>query len=1375
MNLTKSKLVTRPNKSIIKLSENILHATLSEATKDLDYRRPSEFNEKTTVYFKHQCIPILLRCLHFDKALDGYACCLNIHEDGDNKELEFEITGPKMKVKKVARLLGKEETMVRAFKTRNNFLALKKILPGLKNRTNATKNVGVLSEIGNDISLNVIDSYSNKVTFQDFISSLVLEEQFSPLSVEEYQEHSKWIEQFNNDYKIGHIFVSNTNVTLMYLSHKKQKINVIIELMKSKLKSSSVNETEVNQNNCKAEYCYSYDHQSLTQPSDNGNPRKQENMSDLKSHSEDEKIINEVYCFKNSFVLWLLHTLNLRSTVAVICPILTLELDVLGLKVFISGQSKQVHAVKQWLKGEDDRISYNKEDEAFLQDSNILQQIKSEIQKKGIHLVLSGMQNLKCSIKYQDGKIRSLAEFASHFVVRHECLARLSVRLERMPQWKELLDCLHSKHPFHKIFVEDRKIFILKLDGSDAMETNEIEHDINKFILHNYMKTKSLKSNASLATKEDTSSEEEQHHSEFLQNSGTCQQKVGNIEVRRETTVNEFILFLKLNEQDIQFLNMFLQQDLNELKELFRNAGITIESDGIKLQSSSQHCVLEMSSWIKSIFGTVLNVTAELQYPGLVSFFKSEDGLKLICEMSTKYECFIEPPMDENNQTNTVLEVTNAGLEVLMPEDERINYKVTLLGTAKCPGFKVHLLQGNVRDIKSDVKVEFCISSEAQECVLKTNTSTCDITIVLPRQKALCESAQQERFNKLWESLSSVICLVLDQVKYLKSTTVTFDTSALHGMEFAFSLDVIARLVTEQLLGAFTDSSDSSGDVDIYFCEPKCEAVFKALSYYMKRMGIDFETPDQVRWDQICEREHKGRASSPCTDSIILVSKVSSHTIKYWGKSRSKIKMAHCDVERELNRLMRDNILTCGLNKKETSNFEKLSHQMRAVSVLMYYKKHFTAQNQGQQPKTIITGSELTIQGLSQVLVRDFRDMIISEISKEYKLERSWSRLPGDIKWSSHDEDKFNTYDIDPANILMAADTFQHGSTRTFKQNDGRYDEFNKNSQKKEFYAKGKTHYYGIDVSKNQRDHNAGTSAYKIINKCNSLIFSNDTTCPKSHSASSRGRVGSFKWLYEASEKTSSGKALITFKPFYGAINQMIEAAYSKDKKISADIKDGKVTRVDFSDMTVIVCGKKKGLIRVEELDTSQQGTKPAVWTVAEDEVWKDINLVEDSEQFQKIESELKEKIPVKIKKLNIKRIENINLFQRFKTKNSQLDGGCTFMWHKVSEDNVLLVCQFGFHPRFSTMRDENMGDGVLFKASPWDCLEEKEIMDKKTVFLFRSRLALGRTGPGRKRFRCVAQDTIGQPQDSVQVDDQVMIFSDAQAYPSHLITFTVD
>ncbi|CAL1526687.1 unnamed protein product [Lymnaea stagnalis] len=624
----------------------------------------------------------------------------------------------------------------------------------------------------------------------------------------------------------------------MFLSHTKQKMNVMVELMKSKIKLTTLNEGKL-----KAKDCSSSDHQNLMEPSDSGNTRK--------SFSEDEKITNEVYCFKHSFILWLLHTLNFRSTVAEMCPTLTLNLDVLGLKVLISGQAKEVHAVKQCLKEEDDRISYNEDEEIFLQNGKILQQIEKTIKSDSMHLVLS--DNLECFVIDLDDHQISLKKLASHFVVIRECLTLPSARFQDMLQWKELVESLHSKHPYHQISVDGTKVMILTLNDRDEMETNEIEKDLNQFILNN--DEQSFRQNIPLAIRKDSSCEKEQYDNTFLRTAGHSRQHGKYGKSHNKSQGSDFIEFLPFCQQQIQYCNMFLQQELQNILETFKSAEITIQCDGIELKASSEHCGYEMKQRMKSLFDRIINVKKELKYPGLVSFFNSEDGHKLISLVSTRYECFIEPPMDGYNKTNAGQEVNNTGLEVLKPEDERINYQVTLLGTAKCPGFKVHLVQGNIRDIKSDVKVEFCISSTAQECIFKANQSSRDMTVLLPRWKAPEMSAYEEHFHQLRNSLRSVVGIVLDQLKSFKSTNVTFHINVSHDQEFLFPLDAIAKIVTEQLFAAFTAPSDSSKDIDVYICEPKCESVFKGFSYFIKRMGVDFGAPDQVSWDQICHRD----------------------------------------------------------------------------------------------------------------------------------------------------------------------------------------------------------------------------------------------------------------------------------------------------------------------------------------------------------------------------------------------------------------------------------------------------------------------------------------------------------------------------------------
>lgn len=85
------------------------------------------------------------------------------------------------------------------------------------------------------------------------------------------------------------------------------------------------------------------------------------------------------------------------------------------------------------------------------------------------------------------------------------------------------------------------------------------------------------------------------------------------------------------------------------------------------------------------------------------------------------------------------------------------------------------------------------------------------------------------------------------------------------------------------------------------------------------------------------------------------------------------------------------------------------------------------------------------------------------------------------------------------------------------------------------------------------------------------------------------------------------------------------------------------------------------------------------------------------------------------------------------------------------------------------------LGDGILFYEHPKDFFGPQDFTRDVTVNLFYSQVLQGRSGSARpgQRSPSVDKDT-NKAVDSASSTGQVMIFSDAQAYPEFLITLRV-
>ncbi|CAL1546550.1 unnamed protein product [Lymnaea stagnalis] len=1512
-------------------------------------------SSKTYVFKQYVCI-FLLDTLNLKSDIENIYPTLTL--ELRVLDLKAVITGQSKEVDAVQKCLKYEDETISLTENETAFLNLDKIKAQLLSIF-AVHQLHIALEHTN--LMLAIEHDGKKDSCQEYLKSLLVTQTCITLPSIEFFQSQHWQnfqKSFNSEYKFCEIFVTDQlEANLLSLAHKGQDLATLIHI--------------VQKNVSKYAMLPSTSTESI-------------NLKTLK----DKKISKYTVICQNKIYVWLLEKLNFKKVILENYPDMYVEYNVTEKEVVMQGaQAKTIKALVL-----DGQISFTEYEEAFLENPKTLKQIKKIIKKHGLHLVF---RDSDLFVKYQDGQMKRFGTFTSALVVVKDCLDLPNVNYQNMRTWISFVESVQSKHPLHQISVEGCKVKLTTLMEADQLETNGIERDINTFL--SKATSHILPSSVKEATKEnqdDSSSDEERHSVETFSVTLKPLQEWKENDNKQVSLESAFIQVLTYSQPELHCCALYLQQELHDIEQQFKDSEITIGSQGIQVKCNTQHSLNDMCRKIASLFDTIEHIEKGLQYPGLISFFESDRGFNLLSRISRQYKCYIEAPMDDKQNSNSQL-------EVLDKETQRINYQVTLLGTAKCDGFKVHLVQGNIRDMRLDFKVTFCPSPKDQECTLTKVRNTREININLPSWKAPIESKPMVYFSKLRESLRSLVNLVFQQVMHLKSSTVAFCTAAVHDAPFPFPLDVIAKIVTEELLTTFNNPDEMLTDIDFYICEPKIQSVFKAFTYFMKTSHLDFGPPHQISWDKISNKDTcrytnysqhncniktidsipanlvlasksffcypiqpsleasscplyndprcprgvlesslktiqkefpdglllgdfchvscipfsekillycfpewgsdiyqtlqrslekifeefvnyesiiiilpgigapefpkqylvqtffkimdkivtEGRFSwhkkifllvqniefkkafdhelqkryqtaavgkqkstlwqtitSPFTnssdskrsdyqtkgasssDNLCKVNTVAIFPIIYWGNSKN-LYLAHSELEIELQRLMAENIEVLHWNEKETSDFEAVSKKMKEISVSIKFEKSFKTQkqwkggkrgNSHQQDRKIgskedkerkITFSKLTIQGLSINLVKDFAELITIQIQvsdKGYLKEThnhgpygSGSLLGNNIPSNpTHDETEKRVHQNNLNHSLKGSEIFEGKSQENSLESSKNTDFINSpdtatNSLKKISSDSPE------DKAANRDDNQAVKDQIKKHVK-------NKVSLKPSFAKNDYSEA--FKWMYEKKKESS-----IQFVEFDPDLNNAIERAYLKGEMTlthkSATIK----IVVDFCNMTVVFgkSQKQKGLIRIEQLKSSEHNTVPKLWSLDDSKACKVVDLVKEEKEYTKLKNELTTKIgdehEIEIKQ--IKRIENVNLYQRFKTKRDQLEEPHIFMWHKVSEENVPLICEFGFHPRFSAMHDEKLGDGVLFKENPLHCFDQ-EITDKMTVHLLKARLMLGKTGPGREKLRYTRQDGSSQPLDSVKVDDQAMIFSDAQAYPCHLFCF---
>ncbi|CAL1546547.1 unnamed protein product [Lymnaea stagnalis] len=288
-----------------------------------------------------------------------------------------------------------------------------------------------------------------------------------------------------------------------------------------------------------------------------------------------------------------------------------------------------------------------------------------------------------------------------------------------------------------------------------------------------------------------------------------------------------------LTPQESACYSMFLQHDLDTLIETHKDfsAQLNYNTDSIEVKATSKEVVDSICEKMESLFKMIQFETQHVCFPGLEHFVETLDGLEFIESISTTCQCFVEFPD-----------------EVSLPQDKQLtrpDYRIVSLGTAMCNGFNLHLLIGNIKNSKPQLKVEFS-PSKVSECSVKPQGTSSHLVLQFPA----CFSNQESQME---ESFKNSISLVLQQAKYMHCASLMFSTAPLHDAESGLSFSRLAEIVLGQLLGTYK-SKNLSFDVnnpDVYICEPGSVELFEAFKSILGKFNLSFGPPDQNSWERI--------------------------------------------------------------------------------------------------------------------------------------------------------------------------------------------------------------------------------------------------------------------------------------------------------------------------------------------------------------------------------------------------------------------------------------------------------------------------------------------------------------------------------------------
>ncbi|KAI8789218.1 PAR14 polymerase [Biomphalaria glabrata] len=471
-------------------------------------------------------------------------------------------------------------------------------------------------------------------------------------------------------------------------------------------------------------------------------------------------------------------------------------------KVFITGPLAET--IVSTLKQEEEEISLDEEKNYFLSQEKVLDSIGK------LNHQIDFCDSSKMLVKMESQTTLSFSEFVNNLVI----VEHFGCGETEPASLNVDIDSFNEQHSFCKMLFAKGKVTFLCL--SSQSEYKEI-------ILHHFKEAIEVeKSNSDAYIIKN-----HQKETNNLMNEATSNEM--------DTSTNRLKKEFTLNI----YQQMYCEKFIGDLKKERGVADIELEQNTLRVffkPYSDDYSFVIFDEKLKAL----QHKEVHLEFSGLTQFAKLVVGEQLISYTSQRSKCCIHIP-DKHNPVRQMEEI----------ETESFDYKVILLYSARCGGYKIHLAQGHINDIKTKMSVGI-LPAQNDEISVKRSTSQ-HYNLLLPAWSL--REDDPDFLDRLRDSFQLKIDLIFKQAIHLGYSDVAFSMENIYNENISFPIDLIAKTIIEQLLseGLYTNNGATSvgWNFDVYICEPFHESIFKAFEYYLKKYGCYFGPPDQEKWDHI--------------------------------------------------------------------------------------------------------------------------------------------------------------------------------------------------------------------------------------------------------------------------------------------------------------------------------------------------------------------------------------------------------------------------------------------------------------------------------------------------------------------------------------------
>ncbi|XP_021254183.1 poly [ADP-ribose] polymerase 14 isoform X1 [Numida meleagris] len=263
-----------------------------------------------------------------------------------------------------------------------------------------------------------------------------------------------------------------------------------------------------------------------------------------------------------------------------------------------------------------------------------------------------------------------------------------------------------------------------------------------------------------------------------------------------------------------------------------------------------------------------------------------------------------------------------------------------------------------------------------------------------------------------------------------------------------------------------------------------------------------------------------------------------------------------------------------------------------------------------------------------------------------------------------------------------------------------------------------------------------------------------------------------------------------SYVSFDSMTNLRLESAFiAKQKDVSVVINKKKYTVDIGGRYATDEKGQRITLTRTDKSADQESTALPEKWDDMQNQQVKVVELKPDTKEYKQVaEMFLRTSPSLNLKIEKIERIQNPSLWKVYQIKKCQMDdkngnkNNEKLLFHGTSVDSLTFINSYGFNRSYAGRHAAQYGNGTYFAVnasySAHDTYSKPDANGKKHMYL--ARVLVGEYSTGTQGAITPAAKNAGNSvdlydssTDNMNNPSMFIIFSDIQAYPEHLITFT--